>query len=152
MGLKKKLFGGKKEKDVSVKDRIVELLEESAAAGRLDGQTVEAMAAIYEHPPRSPSSGLPVPMPPQQRLAQMFIDSHKQAGFINAKLSLAPNAVIDMRELRREESRQIIFLNGSLASNLAEHFGEKGLRNCKAISLRGDTPAFGIVWFAIVAR
>jgi hypothetical protein len=151
MSFKTKLSRGK-EKDLSVKEILVELFEESAAAGRIEGKTIEAMAAIYEHSPRSPSSGQPVPMPPQQRLAQMFIDSHKYAGFISPGLSLAPNAVINMRELQEGESREIIFLNDSLASNLAEHLNEKELKDCKAISLNGDTPAFGMVWFAIVAK
>jgi len=151
MSFKPKFFGGK-EKDLSVKEKIVELFEESAAAGRIEGQTIKAMAAIFEHPPRSPSSGQPVPMPPQPRLAQMFVDSGKQAGFISQSLSLAPDAAISMRELRQGESREIIFLNDSLASNLAEHFGENELKNCRAISLNGDTPAFGMVWSAIVAE
>ncbi|GAF97961.1 unnamed protein product, partial [marine sediment metagenome] len=89
MNLIKKLFGNKKKTKSSAKDTIIRLFDESAAVGSIDGQTIVAVAAIYEHAPRSPSSGQLVAMPSQLHLAQMYIDSHKRAGFINPSLSLA---------------------------------------------------------------
>ena len=129
----------------------MELFNESAAAGNIAGETIQAMVAIYEHGPRSPS-GQPVEMPTPQRLAQMFVDSHKQAGFISPSLSLSPDAAIEMRELQQGESKKIKSLNDALAAMIAEQLGETDFSNTKAISLNGDTPAFGMVWFAIVVK
>ena len=152
MSLKTWLFGDEKKEDSpSKKDIIMELFDESAATGNIEGETIEALAAIYEHSPRSPS-GQPVEMPTQQRLAQMFVDSHKQAGFISPRLLLSPNAAIEMRELQQGESKEIKSLNDCLALMLAEQSSEADFSKYKAISLSGDPPVFGMVWFAIVVK
>jgi hypothetical protein len=132
-------------------DTIIKLFEESAAAGCIQGNTIEAIAIIYEHSPQG-RFGEPVAMPPKRQLAQMFIDSHKQAGLIDHTVSLSSNALVEMRKLKSGESKEIKSINDSLASILGEQLLGKELSNYAAISLNGDTVAFGMVWFAVAVE
>ncbi len=152
MNILKKLFGkkGKTEQEITI-PTILNLFEESAKVGHIEGKSIVAVAAIYLHAPKSPSTGFPVEMPPHLHLAQMYIDSYKRTGYIVPHLSLVLNAQIRMRQLHQEESTAIPSINHALATMLVECCDARISGECRAISLNGDTPAFGMFWIAIVA-